>query len=90
MPSDNSARVFKKRVGGNLYRSIILSKGGQYWVYVFMFAKQDRANIDDAELREFRKLAHAYEQLTTSQLARLLSDKDLTEICHGDQTQVQE
>ena len=48
-------------------------------------AKKDRANIDDAELKAFRRLAKAYEKLTGPQLARLLEDRDLTEICHGDQ-----
>ena len=53
---DLGGGVFKKRLRKNQYRSIIVAKGGRYWVYVFLFAKQDRANIEDDELREFRAL----------------------------------
>ncbi|MEJ7812496.1 MAG: type II toxin-antitoxin system RelE/ParE family toxin [Gemmatimonadaceae bacterium] len=87
---DLGGGVFKKRVSNNLYRSIILAKGGRHWVYEYVFAKKDRANIDDAELQGFRKLAKGYEKLTTPQLAQLLKDNDLTEICHGDQAEVSE
>jgi hypothetical protein len=82
---DLGGSVYKKRVSRNLYRSIILAKGGRYWILQFLFAKKDRANIDDDELRFFRELARGYEKLTSSKLAVLLEDKDLTEICHGDQ-----
>lgn len=82
--------VFKKRLNRNLYRSIVLARGGRYWVYEYVFAKKDRANIDSAELEGFRLLARTYEKLTRPQLDRLLKDKDLTEICDGDQAQVQE
>lgn len=81
---DLGGGVFKKRVSKNLYRSIILARGGRYWVYTYVFAKRDRANIDDAELVEFRRLAKMYEKLTAPQIAQLLTDKALTEICHGD------
>ncbi len=56
---DLGGGVFKKRLGKNLYRSIIVAKGGQYWIYAYLFAKQDRANIED-ELVAFRKLAVLY------------------------------
>jgi hypothetical protein len=48
-----------------------------------MFAKKDRANIDDDELAEFRKLAKAYSRLSEAQIARLLANGDMTEICIG-------
>ena len=87
---DLGGGVFKKRLSKNLYRSIILARGGRYWVYEYVFAKKDRANIDAAELEGFRLLAKTYEKLTGPQLARLLRDKDFTEICDGSQAQVQE
>lgn len=77
--------VHKKRVGGNLYRSIILAKGRQYWVLTYLFAKKDRANITDAELKGSRDLAKVYEQLTAVRVGALLNDRDLVEICHGDE-----
>lgn len=82
---DLGGGVFKKRLNKNLHRSIILAKGGRYWVYVYLFAKKDRENIEDDELRDFRVLAKGYENLTDKQVARLLDEKDLTEICNGDQ-----
>lgn len=78
---DLGGGVFKKRLHGNDYRSILLAKGRDYWVYEYLFAKQDRANIDEAELKGFRQLAKAYAGLTAMQVAALLADKDWIEIC---------
>ncbi|MES5099675.1 type II toxin-antitoxin system RelE/ParE family toxin [Agrobacterium sp. BA1120] len=85
---DLGGGVFKKRLNNNLHRSIILAKGGQYWIFQYLFAKNDRANIDDKELEDFRTLAKTYATLTEAQLDRLLDDKDLMEICHGRQEAV--
>ena len=51
---DLGGGVFKKRLNKNMHRSIILAKFGSYWLHQYLFAKKDRANIDDDELREFR------------------------------------
>jgi hypothetical protein len=40
-----------------MHRSIVLAKAGEYWVFAYLFAKKDRANIDDDKLLAFRKLA---------------------------------
>lgn len=49
------AAVFiKKRLDENRYRSIILAHSGHFWVYEFLFAKSDQANIDESELMAFR------------------------------------
>ncbi|MBC8123147.1 MAG: type II toxin-antitoxin system RelE/ParE family toxin, partial [Gemmatimonadaceae bacterium] len=77
--------VFKKRLHKNMHRSIILAKGGRYWIYVYLFAKKDQANIEDDELEDFRTLAKSYATLSEQQIAQLLEDKDLSEICHGAQ-----
>lgn len=53
-------RRLQKRLGKNLYRSIILAKGGKFWVFVFLFAKKDQENIEDDELEAFKKLADLY------------------------------
>ena len=42
--------MFKKRLNRNDHRSIVLAKGGRFWVYAYLFAKKDRANIGDGEL----------------------------------------
>jgi len=79
---DLGGGVWKKRLNRNMHRSIILAKGGRYWIYQYLFAKSDRANIADVELEDFRKLAKAYATLNDRQVAQLLKDKDLMEICH--------
>ena len=78
--------VFKKRIGKNRYRSIILARAGHCWVYEYLFAKQDRANIEDDELAAFRRLAKAYAGLTAQQVNQLIRDHDWVEICDGDET----
>jgi hypothetical protein len=74
------------RLNKNMRRSIVLAKGGQHWIYEYLFAKKDRANITDVELKDFRTLAKSYATLDARQIARLLRDKDLVEICHADET----
>jgi hypothetical protein len=86
---DLGGGVYKKRLNKNRHRSIILSKGRLRWIYEYVFAKKDRDNIEKDELEDFRRLAKAYSSLTEDQLARLLDDKDLTEICNGDETKIQ-
>jgi hypothetical protein len=78
---DLGGGVFKKRLGKNLYRSIVVARGGRYWVYAYLFAKQDRANIDDHELEDFRALADLYARKTDSDIAKELQLMELVEIC---------
>jgi hypothetical protein len=58
-----------------MYRSIILAKGGRFWVYEYLFAKQDRNNIADDELAAFRSLAAAYERLSDQDIAKLIANR---------------
>ncbi|MEA2999546.1 MAG: hypothetical protein QOK17_1379 [Sphingomonadales bacterium] len=87
---DLGGGVYKKRLDKNRYRGIILAKGGALWVYEYLFAKKDRANIEEDELDAFRKLAAGYAVLNAQQLQQLLDDDDLMEICNDGQAQVQE
>ncbi len=84
---DLGGGVFKKRLDKNRSRSIILAKGRGYWVYAYLFAKKDRANIDDDELKAFRKLADLYAEKTDVEIDKELEAKVIVEICH-DQAQV--
>ena len=79
---DLGGGVYKKRLNKNRHRSIILAKGGTYWIYEYLFAKQDRDNIDGSELDMFRLLAKGYEGLNRAQLAQLIDEEHLLEICH--------
>lgn len=80
LADDLGGGVFKKRLNGNMHRSIILAKGGRHWVYEYLFAKQDRSNIDEDELAGFRVIAKAYAKLSDEQIEQLLVNKDLWEI----------
>ncbi len=83
---DLGGGVFKKRLRKNQYRSIILSSAGHYWVFEYLFAKQERANIEDDELSAFRKLVKVYARLATHQVSQLIREDDWREICDGNQT----
>jgi hypothetical protein len=78
---DLGGGVFKKRLDKNRHRSIIVAKGRRYWVYAYLFAKKDRANIDEDELRAFRKLADLYAGKTDVEIEKELKAKALVEIC---------
>ncbi len=80
---DLGGGVFKKRLDKNRSRSIILAKGGRLWVYEYLFAKKDQANIGVNELAKLRKLAKAYEALTVQQVDELVDDGSWMEICNG-------
>lgn len=81
---DLGGGVFKKRLGKNLYRSIVVAKGREGWVFEYLFAKQDRANIEDSELAKFRSLAKAYQALDADQLDQLVENRAWVEICDGE------
>jgi hypothetical protein len=86
---DLGGGVFKKRLNSNQHRSIILAKGGKYWIFAYLFAKKDRANIESDELLAFRLLANSYAGLTEQQIDQLLINEDFLEICHDEKTEVQ-
>lgn len=79
---DLGGGVWKKRLKANRHRSIVLAKGGHYWIYQVLFAKQDQSNITPTELKDLRKLAKVYAQLTEEQISDLLAMKEFVEICH--------
>ncbi len=80
---DLSGAVFKKRLRRNRYRSVILTKAGTFWVYVYSFARQDWASLDEDELAGFRMLTEAYGSLTPKQVIRLLPDDAWMEMRSG-------
>ncbi|WP_370677450.1 type II toxin-antitoxin system RelE/ParE family toxin [Pleomorphomonas sp. PLEO] len=82
---DLGGGVFKKRLNENRHRSIVLAKAGEFWVFAYLFAKQDRANIEDDELEAFRRLAELYRRKTSGDLEAELKAGALMEICHDRQ-----
>jgi len=77
---DLGGGVFKKLLNENMHRSIVLAKGGQHWVFAYLYAKKDRANIDADELAAFRKLAQAYGRMTEDELLAALNQGELKEL----------
>jgi hypothetical protein len=82
LADDLGGGVYKKRLNKNMHRSILLAKGLKNWVFVYVFAKQDRANIEKDELEGFRKLAKSYEGIEPEKLQTLLATNALMEICN--------
>ncbi len=87
---DLGGGVFKKRLDRNRHRSIVLTRAGRCWFYVYLFAKKDRANIAPDELVAFRKLAKTYAEMSEAQLATLVEKADLEEIFDGSAPKLQE
>ena len=79
---DLGGGVLKKRLDKNRSRSIILAKGRRYWVCAYLLAKKDRANIEDGELKAFRKLADLHPAKTDVEIGKELEAKELVEICN--------
>jgi hypothetical protein len=77
---DLGGGVYKKRLGKNRFRSIILAKGGRNWVYEYLFAKKDLDKISVIDLENFRKLARSYEGLTDREIGELIANQDWMEI----------
>lgn len=73
--------VCKERLNNNMRRCIVLGEGRRHWVFAYPFAKKDRANIDDDELADFKKLAYAHDRMTDDELASALGRGDLPELC---------
>ncbi|MNG22635.1 hypothetical protein D3C84_1071440 [compost metagenome] len=74
--------VWRKRLNANRHRSIVVAKGGRYWIYQLLFAKKDRSNISFAELTELRGLAKVYGVMTDMQVQHLLDTEEFVEIHH--------
>ena len=88
LADDLGGGVFKKRLNKNRHRSIIVAKGSWYWVYVYLFAKKDRANIDESELAAFRDLASLYALKTDADILKELESLNVVEIGHDGEAQV--
>lgn len=80
--------VLKKRVGlpgrgkrGGV-RTLVATRKGNRWFFVFGFEKSERANITPTELDALQTLASSLLALTAAQLDTAVKDGTLQEICH--------
>lgn len=74
--------VWKKRLNQNRSRSIVATKPNEFWVFVYLFSKSDRENIDDDELAGFKKLAANYKDIGLTGMNVLVASEKAMEICH--------
>ncbi len=79
---DLGGGVFKKKLNKNMHRSIVLAKGGSFWIYELIFAKSDRSNISSRELVVLRDMAQAYAAMLPLTFFNMIQMEQLVEICH--------
>jgi hypothetical protein len=72
------ARPGESKAGG--YRVIMFFRSKERAFFVYGFAKSDRGNIDQGELREFKKKAKVDFLLTDEQIEDRLRDRTLFEV----------
>ena len=86
--ADLSGDVYKKRIAiGNRgksqgARTIVATKLGRFWFFIFGFKKKERANINNVELAHLQKVAELHLGLTADQIDQLIQDKSLIEVKH--------
>jgi hypothetical protein len=76
------ARPGQGKSGG--YRTLIAFRRGDRAVFLYGFAKRDRANIEDDELEAWRRLALIYLGLDTENLEAAIVAKEVTEVGNGE------
>ena len=54
------------------------------WVFLYGFAKNERDNVDDDELRDLKLLARTYLGTGEETIARLVEAGELTEVKDGE------
>ena len=86
--ADLGGGIVKKRVGlagrgkQSGVRTLVATRQGQRWFFVFGFEKSERANITSDELEALQELAASLLARTESELDAATADGSLQEICH--------
>ena len=86
--ADLGGYIVKKRValpgrgksGGA--RTIVATKKGKRWFFIFGFAKNDKANITASELERIQSFASDLLSLSDKLLDEVVKEGKLVEICH--------
>jgi len=90
MDANLGGGLLKKRVarpgGGKSggYRTILAADLRERWVFLYGFAKSERDDLDDDELRELKRLAQSYLALSEETIDRLIDDGKLIEVKNGE------
>lgn len=62
---------------------LVASNFGERWVFMFDFAKNERDNIDDEELRLMKRIAVALLGMNETKLREAVTAGELMEIKYG-------
>ena len=76
------ARPGQGKSGG--FRTLIAYRRGERAVFLFGFAKSERAKIDDDELDEWRHIGRVYLGLDDKGIEAAIAANELTEANHGE------
>lgn len=85
--ADLGGGVVKKRIGmagrgkSGSARTLVATRKGRSWFFVYGFEKNDKANISDDELDALQTLAKDLLARTGQQLDAAVTDGSLQEIC---------
>jgi hypothetical protein len=89
---DLGGGLLKKRIarpghgksGG--FRTIVATNRGDRWFFVYGFAKNERANIDDEEEAALKKLGETLLKMPPASVAKAESAGEITEVkCNGEE-----
>jgi hypothetical protein len=90
--ADLGGGLLKKRIarpghgksGG--FRTIVATNRGDCWFFVYGFAKNERADIDDEEAAALKKLGETLLKMPPASVAKAESAGELTEVkCNGEE-----
>ncbi len=70
-----------KRAG---YRTLLAADLRERWIFLYGFAKNERSNVDEGELRALRQLAQTFLAMSEATLERLLQAGELMEAKNGE------
>jgi hypothetical protein len=91
--ADLGGALLKKRIarpgqgksGG--FRTIVATNNGDRWFFLYGFAKNERANIDDEEEAALKKYAKTLLTMLAASLAKAESTGEITKVkCDGEET----
>lgn len=77
----HNTRKGQGKSGG--YRTLIAFRRGDRAIFLYGFAKSDRENIDDGELKVWRRIGQLYSGLDTDGIEAAVEAKELVEVEHG-------
>lgn len=84
--ADLGGHIVKKRVAlqgrgkSSGARTIVATKFGRRWIYLFGFEKNERSNIDSSELKALQELAKNYLELNAAETAAFIEAGKLIEL----------